>query len=251
MQGSRTILIIDDDPIERERYRTMLEAEGFAVVEANNGAEAILWFQRGTANLILLDLGMPVIDGRSFLEYHLRQPGLRDIPVLVLSSRLDDAGVREIFLRLGVDRLLQKPARGDELVSAVRKLLPKTSSPEVPHAQEPQTATQRQDPRVAFAVPLRVRSGFSTETSGTLCDLSSGGLGMYLQHRIPSTDTITVTLDIQGLSVTLQGFVHWTAESHTPMGFRHGMRFSEKQEDSFPLYMYSFFRDHSGATASL
>lgn len=249
MNSSRTILIIDDDPIVREPYRALLEAEGLVVAEANNGAEAVLWLHNKAADLIILDLKMPVMDGRSFLEYRLRERRIQSVPVLVLSSWFENGGLREILTSLGAYHLLQKPVRGDELVSTVRELLTRSSRSDAPPPGEAQEASLRQDPRVAFAVPIRVRSGYSTETSGTLCDLSAGGLGMYLPHRVPSTGTITVTLDIQGRSVTLKGFVHWTAESHTPMGFRHGIRFSEKQEDSFPLYTYSFFREHSGATS--
>jgi hypothetical protein len=54
-----------------------------------------------------------------------------------------------------------------------------------------------------------------------------------------------VSLDIEGRSVALVGFVHRAAANLTTMGYHHGIRFIEKQENSFPLYTYSFFREHS------
>ncbi len=242
MQASRTVLIIGDDPLVREPCRALLEAEGFAVVEVNNGAEAILWLQRRTVDLILLDLKMPVMDGRSFLEHRLRETNIRRVPVLVVSNWFDDDALRETLLRLGANHLLQKPLLGVELIGAVRELLTTGQEPHVPFPQETQTG--RQDPRVAFSVPIQVRTGFSKETQGRLCDLSAGGLGMYLPRQLPSMGAITISLNIEGRSLTLKGFVQWTDVSNTPMGFRHGIQFTERQEDSFPLHTYSFFRAH-------
>jgi len=239
----RTILIIDDDPLARESYRELLETEGFPVAEASNGAEAILWLQRRTADLILLDLKMPVMDGRSFLEYRLRDATVRDVPVLVVSSWLDDPGIRQILERLGADQLLQKPARREEIVTAIREglLKPVPTPAGRPEAEE---INGRQDPRVAFAVPIRARTGSSNGVTGTLRDLSAGGLGVYLSRQLEPSEAITVSLDIQGHSLALNGYVQWAAEGRTVIGFPHGIRFAERQEASFPLYAYSFFREH-------
>ena len=87
--------------------------------------------------------------------------------------------------------------------------------------------------------------GSSLEASGRLCDISAGGLGAYLPHRLSDGETITVSLDIKGHCLALTGFVQWAAEMPTAGGCRHGIRFAERQEDSFPLYTYSFYRDPS------
>lgn len=245
MLNSRTVLIIDDDPLVREPYRALLEAEGLGVVEANNGAEAILWFQSGTADLILLDLKMPVMDGRSFLEYRLRNSRIRSIPVLVVSSGIENGRLPEILAALGADRVLQKPVRGDELVRTVRELLTTPPSSEAPTHPEAQEAGWRHDPRVHFTIPIRVRTVSSLETHGVLRDLSAGGLGAYLSHRLQHKESITVSLDIQARSLVLPGTVCWSAEGGIGMGFHHGIQFSEKQESSFPLYTYSFFRQYA------
>ena len=247
MHNPYTVMLIDDNPLVRESYRDLLEAEGFAVVEVSNGAEAILRFQRETADIILLDLKMPVMDGRSFLEHRVRQAKIREVPVLVMSSWLDDVGLRQTLVRLGADRLLQKPVRREELIGTVRGLLAKRSISDTPPSREAQEASERQDGRVSFTVRIRVRTGLSLETSGRLCDLSAGGLGAYLPQRLTDGETITVSLDIEGRSLALTGFVQWAAENETDMGCRHGIRFAERQEDSFPLYTYSFFREHLGS----
>ncbi len=71
MRVKHTVIIVDDNRLIRETYCDLFHAEDFVVVEATNGAEALLWLQRRKAHLILLDLEMPVMDGRSFLEYRL------------------------------------------------------------------------------------------------------------------------------------------------------------------------------------
>jgi len=247
MEIQRTILIIDDDPLVRQSYRELLEGEGFAVAEASNGAEAILWFESRTADLILLELKMPVMDGRSFLEYRLRQAMIRDVPVLVVSSWLDGLGARQLLQHLGADRLLQKPIRREEIVAAIREGLATRASilADRPEAEE---GNGRRDPRVAFTVPIRARTNASAGVTGTLRDLSAGGLGAYLPRRLEPTEAITVSLDIQGHSLALAGYVQWAAEGSTPEGFRHGIRFAERQEVSLPLYAYFFHRQQSQAS---
>ncbi len=245
MRVKHTVMIVDDNRLIRETYRDLFQAEDFVVVEATNGAEALLWLQRRKAHLILLDLEMPVMDGRSFLEYRLVHEKIREIPVLVVSSLADDARLRQSLLNLGADRLLQKPVHLPDLVGAVRETLKTPGISEVWPTMAAPKPSGRQDARVAFTVPIRVRAGAFAETRGRLRDLSASGLGAYLPHRLPQGNTITVSLTIEGRSLALAGFVHRTAASLTTMGYHHGIRFIEKQENSFPLYTYSFFREHA------
>ncbi len=95
MQILYTVLIIDDDSRTREAYQALLETKGFSAVGASNGAEAILWLESNTIAMILLDLKMPVMDGRSFLEHRARQEKIREVPVLVVSGWLDEAETRQ------------------------------------------------------------------------------------------------------------------------------------------------------------
>ena len=96
---------------------------------------------------------------------------------------------------------------------------------------------------MVFCVPIDVRAGPSRYTSGRLRDLSAGGLGAHLPRRLTSGERITVTLEIKGLAVNLTGVVQWAVEDFTATGYLHGIRFPERQADSFPLWVYSFFRE--------
>jgi len=246
MEALRTALIIDDDRQAREFHRDLLEAEGFAVVEASNGAEALLWLRRERAEIILLDLDMPVMDGRGFLEYRARDIMIRQIPVIMLCSQLDDPPLRQAILQLGVDLLLEQPFRWEEILRTMREILARPRALEARHPMEAQEVRGRQDPRVAFTVLIRIRTATSPETFGNLYNLSASGLGACLPHPLALGDTITVSLDINGRSLALTGLVRWGAEIPTPMGYRYGIRFLERQDDSFPLHAYSFFRGHLG-----
>ncbi|MGH7382275.1 MAG: response regulator [Candidatus Methylomirabilales bacterium] len=246
MEALPTVLIIDDDRQAREFYRDLLEAEGFAVVEASNGAEALLWLRRERAEIILLDLDMPVMGGRGFLEYRAQDIRIREIPVIMVCSQLDDPRLRQAILQLGADLLVEQPFRREELLGIIREILARPPAREVRHPMEAQEVRGRQDPRVALTVPVRIRTANSTETVGRLYDLSASGLGTCLPCQLALGETITVSLNINGRSLALTGLVRWGAEIPTLMGYRYGIRFLERQDDSFPLHAYSFFRGHPG-----
>ncbi len=244
METRYTVLMIDDDRQVRQFHRDLLEAEGFAVVEATNGAEALLWLRRERAEIILLDLDMPVMDGRGFLEYRARDIMIREIPVIVVCSQLDDPRLRQGILQLGADLLLEQPSQWEEILRTMREILARPRASEARHPMDAQEVRGRQDPRVAFTVLIRIRTAASPETFGSLYNLSASGLGACLPLRLPLGETITVSLDMNGRSLALTGLVRWGAEIPTPMGYRYGIRFLERQDDSFPLHAYSFFREH-------
>jgi CheY-like chemotaxis protein len=83
----RPVLVVDDEPDVRDLLRTLLEMEGYRVVCAANGREALTHLeQEPRAGLILLDLAMPVMDGFGFRSEMLRDPRLADIPVIIVSA---------------------------------------------------------------------------------------------------------------------------------------------------------------------
>jgi len=247
MEALRTVLIIDDDRQARDFYRDLLEAEGFAVAEASNGADALLWLRRERAEIILLDLDMPVMDGRGFLEYRARDIRIREIPVIMVCGQLDDPGLRQAMLQLGADLLLERSFRREEILRTMREILARPRALEARHPMEAQEVRGRQDPRVAFTVLIRIRTATSPETFGNLYNLSASGLGACLPRPLALGETITVSLDMNGRSLALTGLVRWGAEIPTPTGYRYGIRFLERQDDSFPLHAYSFFRRNQAA----
>lgn len=248
MRDRMTILIVENNHFIRGAYRNLFELDGSSVVEASNGAEALIWCRRQTAEIILLDLEMPVLDGWGFLEYRLRQPKMREIPVLVVTRQPDTVELRRALSRLGADGLLQKPVHPDDLINAVESLLTTPAIPAVPHLEADSEGGNRRDPRVVFSIPICVRLCSSLDTSGMLRDLSPGGLGASLPCQLRPGEKIAVSLPIQGRSIRLTGVVRWAGESFTDGGNRHGVRFTERQEDPFPLHVYSFFHRHLEVT---
>jgi CheY-like chemotaxis protein len=86
-QAGKTILVVEDDGITRGAMKWVLEWEGYRVRCAANGQEALDLLRDGEKpSLILLDLMMPVLDGRQFRERQKQDPSLADIPVVVISG---------------------------------------------------------------------------------------------------------------------------------------------------------------------
>jgi two-component system, chemotaxis family, chemotaxis protein CheY len=115
-----TVLVIDDDRDLVLLMAKFLKLEGFAPVSALNGHEALKYLRGGgEANVILLDLRMPVMDGWAFRAAQRADPAIADIPVIVLSG-VDSMGAAH--QQLGAAAIFQKPASLVDVVIAVRAL---------------------------------------------------------------------------------------------------------------------------------
>lgn len=113
------VLVVDDDREIRETVREVLEDEGFDVVGARHGEEA-LEILRSSAPpaFVLLDLSMPVMDGQAFCEEKRKDPALAPIPVVVFSAA---AGVAEKVRAMGVAGYLRKPLRLEDLLATAER----------------------------------------------------------------------------------------------------------------------------------
>jgi two-component system response regulator MprA len=121
------ILVVDDDaPIRRMLDRT-LSAEGYAVATAADGGEALAAVERSTPDLVVLDVGLPGVDGLS-VSRRLRGKGLA-VPLLLLTAR-DSVPDRVAGLDAGADDYLVKPFATEELLARVRALLRRGKAPE-------------------------------------------------------------------------------------------------------------------------
>jgi two-component system response regulator MprA len=121
------ILVVDDDaPIRRMLDRT-LSAEGYAVETAADGGAALAAVERSAPDLVVLDVGMPGVDGLA-VSRRLRSKGL-SVPVLLLTAR-DSVPDRVAGLDAGADDYLVKPFATEELLARVRALLRRGKSPE-------------------------------------------------------------------------------------------------------------------------
>jgi len=115
-----SILVVDDEPPIRKLLRVGLGSQGYAVSEAPNAKAAIDLMQTERPDLILLDLGLPGMTGLELLGKW-RDDGL-DVPVVILSSRTDEAGIVSA-LELGADDYVTKPFGMNELVARIRVAL--------------------------------------------------------------------------------------------------------------------------------
>jgi two-component system KDP operon response regulator KdpE len=111
------VLIVDDEPAILRFLRTGLATQGFAIMEAEGGAAALAISGREGMDLIVLDLGLPDMDGLDVIR-SLRDQG-STVPIIVLSSR-DDEGTKVAALDLGADDFVTKPFGIDELFARIR-----------------------------------------------------------------------------------------------------------------------------------
>jgi two-component system KDP operon response regulator KdpE len=114
-----TILVIDDEPAIRRFLRTTLAANYYKVVEAENGAKGLSALAHHRPDIIILDLGLPDIDGLDLIG---RIHQIRPVPIVVLSSRDDEQG-KVKALDLGADDFVTKPFGIDELMARLRTAL--------------------------------------------------------------------------------------------------------------------------------
>jgi two-component system, OmpR family, KDP operon response regulator KdpE len=114
------ILVVDDEPAIRRFLRTSLSAQGFRIEEAAGGEAALELLRKTPIDVLVLDLGMPDIDGFEVIR-RLRSSGSA-IPIIILSSRADEKGKVEA-LDLGADDYVTKPFGIDELLARIRAAL--------------------------------------------------------------------------------------------------------------------------------
>src|SRR5438552_12638027 len=96
----KKILVVEDNPANRELIRAILEAQGCEVVEADDGEEALLKMRETAPDLVLMDVQMPRLDGIGALQRMRHEPGLASIPVIALTAYAMQ-GDREQFLAAG------------------------------------------------------------------------------------------------------------------------------------------------------
>jgi DNA-binding response OmpR family regulator len=120
----KTILVVDDEPKIVQLARDYLEHAGFAVLTATDGRAALELIGAAAPDLVVLDLGLPEIDGLEVTR-RLRRDG--EIPIVMLTAR-DDELDKLLGLELGADDYLTKPFSPRELVARVKAVLRRTES---------------------------------------------------------------------------------------------------------------------------
>jgi CheY-like chemotaxis protein len=119
----KKILIVDDEADIRDIVRLYLTEEGFRVIEATNGQEAILKAQAERPDLIVLDIMMPGINGFEVAKHLKDDPNTKDIPIVILSVLAQDSQYRQ-----GILDYISKPFRQEDLIAMVRRIFGKAAT---------------------------------------------------------------------------------------------------------------------------
>ncbi len=118
---ARKILAVDDEKHIVRLVQVNLERAGYEVVTANDGKEALQKVAEENPDLVVLDVMMPYMDGFEVLQNLRRNPATRDIPVIMLTAKAQDADVFKGW-QSGVDCYLTKPFNPMELLSFVKRI---------------------------------------------------------------------------------------------------------------------------------
>jgi DNA-binding response OmpR family regulator len=164
------ILVVDDEARIVKLVRSYLEQSGFAVVEAGDGQTALIQARREKPDLVVLDLGLPVIDGLEVARV-LRREG--NTPIIMLTARIEDTD-KIVGLELGADDYITKPFNPRELVARVRAVLRRSAPAAEPVAPALEAGPLRLDP-AGHAATLDGRALDLTPTEFEL-------LHVFLQH---------------------------------------------------------------------
>lgn len=122
MRDSRKILVAEDEPDIRALIAFSLRYAGYQVVEAVNGNDAVALAEQELPDLILLDVRMPQVNGYEACKLLKARASTRDIPIIFLSARGQDAEIKH-GLALGAEEYILKPFAPDELYRRVGDIL--------------------------------------------------------------------------------------------------------------------------------
>ncbi len=115
--SATSVLVVEDDPSVRGLLQTLLSAEGYGVVTASDGLAGLVKATSNHPSLVLLDLMMPDLGGVRVLEEMREDPELADIPVIVVTGKIDAIpGMRDL---LGDENVFLKPFAVGELLARV------------------------------------------------------------------------------------------------------------------------------------
>jgi DNA-binding response OmpR family regulator len=116
---ANTIMVVDDEKRLVSLLESYLDQEGFRVVKATNGREALYLARQEKPDLIVLDIMMPEMDGYEFMRLHRKE---RNTPIILLTAKVEDDD-KVIGLELGADDYVTKPFRPRELLARIRAVL--------------------------------------------------------------------------------------------------------------------------------
>jgi DNA-binding response OmpR family regulator len=122
MNSQATILLIEDDHASSVIASTMLNREGYNVICVDNGRDGLAVAQADGADIIILDLNLPLLSGQKILEARMQSNSLSQIPLIVTSAHAQ-TNIIEEAQRLGADYYYIKPLDWVDIVSKIRQIL--------------------------------------------------------------------------------------------------------------------------------
>lgn len=122
MNSQATILLIEDDHASTVIASTMLNREGYNVICVDNGRDGLAVAQADGADIIVLDLNLPLMSGQKILEARMQSNSLSQIPLIVTSAHAQ-TNIIEEAQRLGADYYYTKPLDWVDIVSKIRQIL--------------------------------------------------------------------------------------------------------------------------------
>jgi len=118
-----TILLVEDDVMNREMIARYLEMSGYQVISAGDGANAVLLARKARPTLILMDMGLPILNGWQATHRIKTAPETQNIPIIALTA-FAMAEDRAKCFAIGCDAFESKPVNFDRLLMTMQKLLP-------------------------------------------------------------------------------------------------------------------------------
>lgn len=126
---SKTILVVDDEPVIIELLQVNLKLEGYDVITAANGQEAVEKAAKNKPDLVILDIMMPKMDGWTARAELLKDPATSDVPVIFLTARAQQADLKR-GQESNVAAYITKPFDPSELLSIIGQIFDGTYRPE-------------------------------------------------------------------------------------------------------------------------
>ncbi len=118
----KRILIVEDNMLVQEVYASALQSLGCEVITADDGNEALALAEEEEPDLIIMDIMLPGVSGLDLVKTMKNDPGLKDTPIIVVTT-MAMAADQEKIKAAGADAYLPKPIQVDEFTDAVRKIL--------------------------------------------------------------------------------------------------------------------------------
>lgn len=217
----KKVLVVDDSSILRDQLTGLLTQFGYTTLTAGNGREAMEVLERETdVDLAIVDIVMPVMDGRELIASLRASEDHRRLPILVLTAA-DNLELVTECLDAGADDFLIKPLNPRLMFQRVQGLVEKT-------------------PRAYNRVPCHVLAEVSPGgrvLSGVITEIGEGGLGVVLDEEVEKGDLVKVTFTLPGHTDSLILGAEVVFIQDQADGILHGLRFVIIDRESKGLIM--------------